>query len=242
MAVKYIYVPTYSSKGWWSATLSDQGWFFDELTAAGQTSYVLACSAGTYTFTGQAAQLSRGYSLTCSAGAYTFAGQAARLSRGYSLACASGTYDFAGQAAQLDYVPGTPAVNYTLVCSAGTYDFAGQAAQLNYAVGGAGQKLDGAATYHVERSKRQFSNARVSAECRAELKATLGRTQVSSACSAVRLAVPTSVQINSELRLGAGQRAFARVQLRAPIAATLRGQFTAYDTDLEDFALLLEAA
>ena len=47
--------------------------------AGGAVNYTLTCSAGSYTYTGQAATLNRGIKLTCSAGAYVYTGKAATL-------------------------------------------------------------------------------------------------------------------------------------------------------------------
>ena len=75
--------------------------------AGGAVNYTLTCSAGSYTYTGQAATLNRGIALQCSAGAYSYTGQAATLNRGIKLTCSAGAYVYTGKAATLTYVSGS---------------------------------------------------------------------------------------------------------------------------------------
>lgn len=101
------------------------------------TNYTLDCATGSYTYTGQAADLLQAfhYKLTCEAGAYTVTGQDATLTytegpTNYSLTCEAGAYTLSGVDATLTYTP--EAANYSLTCETGSYTYSGISASLLY--------------------------------------------------------------------------------------------------------------
>ena len=115
--------------------------------------YSLACDAGAYTLTGQNATLVYGHQLALDAGAYSLAGQDAILTRGYQLACNAGAYVLTGKDATLTYSPGGAPVNYTLTCDAGAYVLTGQDTDLVYtsrATGGGAWPIFKLRNYHDE--------------------------------------------------------------------------------------------
>lgn len=72
------------------------------------------------------------YTLVCDVGTYTYTGQAAALTRTYSIVCDEGSYSYTGQDATLTYTPGASPIAYTLTCDVGVYNYTGQDATLAY--------------------------------------------------------------------------------------------------------------
>lgn len=95
---------------------------------SGPTHYTLACGAGSYTYTGNAASLTKAIGLVCDAGAYSYVGQAATLSVGYGLVCGAGAYSYTGNEATLS-------VSYGLLCASGSYAYTGNATTLTKEIG-----------------------------------------------------------------------------------------------------------
>lgn len=89
----------------------------------GAVNYTLVCASGSYTYTGQAANLTVARRLALSAGAYTYAGQTANLTVDRRLSLAAGAYSYAGQEATLG-------LERKLALSAGAYAYSGVAADL----------------------------------------------------------------------------------------------------------------
>lgn len=108
--------------------------------AAGPVNYVLACDAGAYVYTGQAAALSVARNLPLAVGAYAYTGQAATFVVGRRLSLAAGAYTYTGLAAVLT-------VDRLLALATDAYNYVGQDAVLDYipgavipaTVGGSGQ-------------------------------------------------------------------------------------------------------
>lgn len=95
--------------------------------------YVLTCSAGNYTYTGNAATFVFARNLFLSAGSYAYTGNPATFQVQRNLALAKGSYNYVGNDATLTYIPG--AVNYSLQCEPGAYIYSGNDAVLDYAPG-----------------------------------------------------------------------------------------------------------
>ena len=87
-------------------TIPYVGW--ELLPGVGPVNYTLACNAGAYVYTGQAATLAVARRLSLDAGAYVYAGQAASLTVARRLSLDAGAYAYAGNDAVLTYVSGTP--------------------------------------------------------------------------------------------------------------------------------------
>lgn len=102
---------------------------------SGGVSYTLALAAGSYTYTGIAAQLTVARNLPLAAGAYSYSGKTASLNVARNLPLAAGAYAYAGNNATLTYVPGASAINYTLDLAPGVYGYQGGNAQLDYRQG-----------------------------------------------------------------------------------------------------------
>lgn len=89
----------------------------------GGGAYTLTAAAGSFTLSGQDADVLRGVSLPASAAAFTLTGQSAGTLAGRSVASLSGSFTFTGQDAGLLTDP-------SLVADAGTFTLSGQAAGL----------------------------------------------------------------------------------------------------------------
>ena len=131
-----------------------------EVPAANQ--YTLACDAGTFTETGQAASLEVGRKLVAAAASYAWSGVAATLRAARKLIAGAGTYAWTGQSATLTYTPG----GYVMPADAGSYAWTGQAASLEYgrelAAGAGGYALAGQAvtfdrTYRLAAAAASYS-------------------------------------------------------------------------------------
>jgi len=99
--------------------------------SSGPASYTLTANAGSYTLSGQTADLARSKLLTANAGSYSLSGQTADLtwaaSSAYTLTANPGAYTLAGQTADLTWAsPGA----YVLTANAGAYTVSGQTASL----------------------------------------------------------------------------------------------------------------
>lgn len=81
------------------------------------------------------------YSLDCESGTYTLTGQSADLSVSRSLDCLAGSYTLTGQDADLVYSP-AGGVSYTLDCEHGVYSLTGQNATLTYTPASTGKSHD----------------------------------------------------------------------------------------------------
>lgn len=136
---------TGTSSGWRTVVV--------ELVAAGATNYTLTAAKGTFTLTGQAANLKAARTLPAATGSFTLTGQAAGLITAKSLtasagsfilggqtvslkvarvlSASAGSFTFTGQAVTLTYTPGT--INYTLIAETGVFTLTGQDAALLYA-------------------------------------------------------------------------------------------------------------
>ena len=100
-------------------------WLEIEAGVAGATNYPITANAGSYTYTGVAATLTRSKVLAASAGSYTLAGVAATIARSKVLAGASGSYAYSGVSATL-------LRSKVVVASAGAYVYSGVAATVTY--------------------------------------------------------------------------------------------------------------
>ncbi len=98
---------------------------FEASSGGGAIAYSLTCSAGSYTYTGIAANLKLAHTLLCSTGTYSVTGQASLLKVAHKLICGSGSYALNGVSANLR-------VARTLTCSAGAYTYTGVNATLSY--------------------------------------------------------------------------------------------------------------
>ncbi len=92
-----------------------------------QYSSILTAEAGNYAFSGQDAGLSRGFVLDAETGAYSWTGFDADLSRTtvITLTAEEGTFSFTGQDANLEY-------NRLTFAEQGNFSFAGESADLAY--------------------------------------------------------------------------------------------------------------
>jgi hypothetical protein len=95
----------------------------DHYFGAGTAAYTLTADAGSYTITGQTANLTSTRTLTADAGSYTIGGQDATLSYGRILTADAGAYTIGGQDASLTSTR-------TLTADAGAYTISGQDAAL----------------------------------------------------------------------------------------------------------------
>ena len=85
--------------------------------------YTITAAQGSYTLTGQAANLLQGYLVTAAQGSYSLTGQAATFSRTYIVVAGQGSYSLTGQAAALSQ-------GYGFQAEQGSYALTGQAANL----------------------------------------------------------------------------------------------------------------
>lgn len=93
----------------------------------GGTAYSLTADVGTYTLTGQNADLYYNRAVSADAGAYSLTGQAASLLRDSLLSLDAGSYAITGQDASLDY-------QKAISADAGSYSITGQIADLTRSV------------------------------------------------------------------------------------------------------------
>lgn len=105
---------------------ADDVLYVPRAAAAGAT-YTLTAQHGSFTLTGQAANLRAARNLVAGAGAFTFTGQAAGLQVGRKLAAGTGAFTLTGNDATLTYTPG---VTYTLAADTGAFTLTGIAAGL----------------------------------------------------------------------------------------------------------------
>lgn len=133
---------TGTSSGWRTVVV--------ELVAAGATNYTLTAAKGTFTLTGQAANLKAARTLPAAAGSFTLTGQAANLRTAKTVTASPAAFTLTGQAATLrrslsltaatgSFILGGQTVSLkvarVLSASAGSFTFAGQAATLTYTPG-----------------------------------------------------------------------------------------------------------
>jgi len=90
-------------------------------------SYSLAAETGSFTLTGQTAELTVSRVLIAETGAFSFTGQAADLTVSRALSADTGTFSLSGQDAALTY---TPLGAYSLTAETGSFALTGQAANL----------------------------------------------------------------------------------------------------------------
>lgn len=83
----------------------------------------MAADVGTFSFTGQDANLTLGRNMPGALGTFSYSGQAANLLRGYNMAAAQATFSYTGQAA------GTSAA-YSMTAGQATFSYSGQDALL----------------------------------------------------------------------------------------------------------------
>jgi hypothetical protein len=107
-------------------TYPDVGW--ELLPTAGTVNYTLVCAAGSYAYSGVAANLTVARKLSLDAGAYSYTGQAASLTVARRLALDAGAYTYTGQAASLG-------LERKLALDTGSYAYTGQDATLDYVAG-----------------------------------------------------------------------------------------------------------
>lgn len=109
------YTVTYSpANSTGSPTLVAVSW-----SAASATTYTLTASAGTFSVSGQTANLLFNRRLTCSAGTFSLSGQSAGLLKTSSLSASAGTFALSGQDATL-------LTNRNLTATFGSFSLAGQ--------------------------------------------------------------------------------------------------------------------
>jgi hypothetical protein len=122
--------------GWFDATEQAVGWFDADLLdiAGGPTAYTLTADAGSFTLSGQDANLTIGRILTADAGAFTLSGQDAALSVGRVITADAGAFTLTGQDATLTVTP-AGGTAYTLTADAGDFALTGQDAQFVISTG-----------------------------------------------------------------------------------------------------------
>lgn len=99
----------------------------------------LTSSSASYTYTGSSATITKGYPIDASAGSYTYTGSSADILRSKELAASSGSYTYTGTSAPLS-------IGYSLTASSGSYAYTGSSAVITYTAGSGGiQYWDGAA-------------------------------------------------------------------------------------------------
>jgi len=100
-----------------------------QITVNKPNAYSLTADVGSYTITGQTAQVLKSSLLTADNGSYTSTGQAATITwtpvTGYEITADAGSYTIAGQAATITYLQ-----NFAVTADAGAYSVTGQAATL----------------------------------------------------------------------------------------------------------------
>jgi hypothetical protein len=116
---------------WFDENARPEGWFSDELlTEAAGGSYTLVADGGTYSYSGNNANLLFNRLLSADGATYSYAGNNANLTYtpvgSYTLAADGGTYTYSGNNANLRY-------NRILVADGGTYSYSGNNANLTYA-------------------------------------------------------------------------------------------------------------
>lgn len=102
--------------------------YFDGLntaTAAATGAYSLTADVGTFSFTGQPANLLVGYDMAAAGATYSYTGQPAVLSYGRPMTAALGTFTYTGQAANL-------LVGLDFAAAGATFTYTGQDAVLSY--------------------------------------------------------------------------------------------------------------
>ncbi len=85
--------------------------------------YTITAAQGSYTLSGQAANLLQGYLVSAGQGSYSLTGQAATFSRTYIAVAGQGSYSLTGQAAGLNQ-------GYGFAADQGSYALTGQSANL----------------------------------------------------------------------------------------------------------------
>jgi hypothetical protein len=119
---------------WFDENARPEGWFSDELlTEAAGGSYTLVAEGGTYSYSGNNANLTYtpvgGYTLAADGGTYSYSGNNANLRYNRILVADGGTYSYSGNNANLIYAPGGA---YTLTAEGGVYSYNGNNADLVY--------------------------------------------------------------------------------------------------------------
>lgn len=99
----------------------------DRTLGGGGPTYTLTAATGTFTLTGQAANLVVSRKLTTATGSFTLTGQSANLKVSRKLTAATGTFSLTGISANLVYTPVSGAT-YTLTAQTGVFNLTGQAA------------------------------------------------------------------------------------------------------------------
>lgn len=92
-------------------------------TPASEGVYTITALAGSYTYAGQSATITRSRLLTAQAGAYTYAGQSATITRSRLLTAQAGAYTYSGQSA-------TILKTRLITAQAGAYSYTGQSATI----------------------------------------------------------------------------------------------------------------
>ena len=85
--------------------------------------YTITALAGSYTYAGQSATITRSRLLTAQAGSYTYAGQSATITRSRLLTAQAGAYTYSGQSA-------TILKTRLITAQAGAYSYTGQSATI----------------------------------------------------------------------------------------------------------------
>lgn len=88
----------------------------------------ITAEVGSYSYTGTAADLLKGFRIGLDAGSYSLTGQATTLRYNRIIDAVAGSYTYTGQDATLTYTPATG--DYSIVAEAGSYSLTGQDASL----------------------------------------------------------------------------------------------------------------
>lgn len=100
----------------------------DRVSAGGGgPTYTLTAATGSFTLTGQAANLVVSRKLTAATGSFTLTGQSTNLKVSRNLVAGTGTFSLTGISANLVYTPVSGAT-YTLTAQTGVFNLTGQAA------------------------------------------------------------------------------------------------------------------
>jgi nitrogen regulatory protein PII-like uncharacterized protein len=112
-------------------------------------SYTLTAEGGTYTYSGNNANLLYNRVLIAEGGTYNYTGNNADLLYNRLLTADGGTYSYSGNNANLTYVPFSGA--YTIIAEGGVYTYSGNNATLTYT--GAQPEIVGGHYYEFWRKK-----------------------------------------------------------------------------------------
>lgn len=108
---------------------------FDITETSGGTSYSITAAQGSFTLTGQSANLSAARPITAAQGSFALTGQNAGFTSSRSLIAAQGAFALTGQDVTLTYAA---AGNYSIAAGQGSYGLTGSDSYADYAMSAAG--------------------------------------------------------------------------------------------------------